>query len=93
MTVDELIAEVAAKGLRLNNLFQLHTGGWRANITDGERMWEFGNGSTPVEALQAALHKSATTEPQLGFKQENRVLNAPRQKAPVNDITEILGSI
>jgi hypothetical protein len=67
-TVDDLIVEVAKRGLRLNNLFQLHDGRWQANITDGERFWEFGRGDTAIEALQAALQISSTTTPSLGYK-------------------------
>jgi hypothetical protein len=68
MTVDELIAEVNKRGLRLNNLFQLHDQRWQANITDGEMFWKFGRGDTAIEALQAALQISATTSPNLGYK-------------------------
>lgn len=80
-TVDELISQVNKLGLRLNNLFQLHTGRWQANITDGERFWEFGRGDTPVEALQAALHLQSTTEPELGRKQVTLVHNPIRRRA------------
>jgi hypothetical protein len=68
MSVDELIAEVNKRGLRLNNLFQLHDQRWQANITDGEMFWKFGRGDTAIEALQAALQISATTSPNLGYK-------------------------
>jgi len=68
-TVDDLLAVVAAKGLRLANLFQFpvpDTGEppqlrWQANITDGEQFWEFGRGSTPEAALEAALRIQSTT--------------------------------
>jgi hypothetical protein len=68
MTVDDLILEITRRGLRLNNLFQLHDGRWQANLTDGVQFWQFGRGSTAVEALQAALKISATTKPELGVR-------------------------
>lgn len=61
--VDDLLKSVAARGLRLANLFQFETttGEWRwqANVTDGEVHWEFGRGSTAAEALRHALFRSA----------------------------------
>lgn len=78
--VDELIAEINNRGLRINNLAQLEDGRWQANITDGERFWEFGRGDTAEKALIAAIQKHATTEPSLGLK--SRVTPAPRAYVP-----------
>lgn len=78
MTLEELISEVNGRGLRLNNLYQLSDGRWQANVTDGEKFWDFGRGDTAVQALQAALHISTTTTPELGIRQESRVVNRPR---------------
>lgn len=72
MTVDDLIVEVANRHLRLNNLFQLEDGRWQANITDGERFWEFGRGDTAVEALRAALYKADTETPTMGVNKPIR---------------------
>lgn len=79
MTLEELIETVGLKGLRLNNLFQLNTGRWQANVTDGERYWEFGRGDSATEALQAALVKHSTTEPEMGRKDTISVHNPPRR--------------
>lgn len=69
MTLEDLILEVNRRGLRLNNLYQLPPDGrrWQANITDGEKFWEFGRGETAIEALQAALRITATEAPTLGI--------------------------
>ena len=55
MDTDKAIAQVVVKGLKVNNLFQLATGGWQANVTDGTENSEFGKATTPDEALIAAL--------------------------------------
>jgi hypothetical protein len=68
LSVDELLLEISRRGLRLNNLFQLADGRWQANVTDGEKYWEFGRANTAIMALQAALHISATSTPQLGVQ-------------------------
>jgi hypothetical protein len=52
-----LIEDVNAKGLRINNLFQLGEG-WRANLWDGQQFYEFGDGVTALEALSAALARA-----------------------------------
>ena len=59
-TLDDLLAQVASRGLRVANLFQFQsaaTGEWRwqANLTDGLQAWEFGRGGSPAEALEKAL--------------------------------------
>lgn len=58
MTVEQLISEAASRGLRVNNLFQLPTGGWQANVCDGETFYEFGTGDDAGSALFAALAKA-----------------------------------
>ena len=65
-TLDDLIAGLPARGLRLANLFQFEVPGtgtwrWQANVTDGEKFWDFGRGSSPVEALEAALNVQSIT--------------------------------
>ncbi len=54
-TIEEAIETVHAAGFTINNLFELETG-WRANITDGELYFEFGNGDSPAAALLDALN-------------------------------------
>lgn len=82
MTVDDLIAEVARRKLRLNNLFQLDNGRWQANITDGSRFWEFGRGDNPVEALLRALEYSATTTPEYGIERSIRIEQEYKYRKP-----------
>jgi len=65
MTLEQLISQVHVRHLRVNNLFQLDERRWRANVTDGIRYWEFGEGDTPEEALSAALFKTDTTTPDI----------------------------
>jgi len=64
MSVDAMIAVVQARGLRLNNLFQLESGIWQANVTDGTSYWEFGRADDPENAIKAALHMAATSPPE-----------------------------
>lgn len=57
-TLETLISEINKKGYRIYNLFELiHsvTGKWQANLNKGDKVWEFGHGDTPNEALSAAL--------------------------------------
>lgn len=58
--LEDLLAAVAARNLRLNNLFQLATGSWQANVTDGLLFWGFGRGTSPHEALARALAVQAS---------------------------------
>lgn len=83
MMVDELIAEINGRGLRINNLAQLEDGRWQANITDGERFWEFGRGNTAAAALIAAVQKHATTTPVMGLK--SRVTPVARSATSAED--------
>lgn len=62
MSVDALLELVRSRGLKLSNLFQLSDERWQANVSDGQRFWEFGRGDSPSQALMAALHMAATTE-------------------------------
>ena len=64
MTLDQLLTQVADRGLRVANLFQYQlpeigdSAGdwkWQANLTDGLQAWEFGRADTPEGALLAAL--------------------------------------
>jgi len=64
-----LFEQIAAAGLRVNNLFQRADGtAWQANITDGlppgekKKYWGWGTGSCPASALAAAWDR-ARTEP------------------------------
>lgn len=55
--VEALITIAHARGLRINNLFEI-ADGWRANLTDGRLFYEFGEGASPSAALQAALERA-----------------------------------
>jgi hypothetical protein len=65
MSVDALLEVVRQRGLHLANLFQIpDTDRWQANVSNGHSYWEFGRGGSADEALMAALHMAATTEPE-----------------------------
>jgi hypothetical protein len=53
-----LAKRVNEAGFRVNNLFQLDDGQWRANLTDGRRYWGFGTGTTGQEALEDAWQQT-----------------------------------
>lgn len=85
MSVDALLEVVRQRGLRLANLFQLpleHGGSWQANVTDGERHWEFGRADTPEAALRTALHIAATTEPEYYTPDPPSTWDSSRRAAP-----------
>ena len=65
-TLEALIAYVEEQGFRVNNLFHLDSGVWRANLIDpilsksesreeARQAYDFANGDTPKEALFNAL--------------------------------------
>lgn len=62
--IGPILAEIRARALRVNNLFQV-ADHWQANLTGrGEGTvppicWEFGIGATPELALRAALARVA----------------------------------
>jgi len=87
MLLEELISQVHSRQLRLNNLFQLDERRWRANVTDGQRFWEFGEGDGPKAALQAALFKVDTTKPEFVTERPIRAVQDYQHKttAPVFD--------
>lgn len=58
MTIETKLDEIKAAKLLVHNLFQLEDNIWQANLTDGEKAWEFGRGESPEAALTAALHKA-----------------------------------
>lgn len=55
MSLEAIISQVTARGLRVLNLCQLDSGDWRANLTDGSLGFDFGQGDTPELALERAL--------------------------------------
>jgi predicted RNase H-like HicB family nuclease len=55
VSVEALIKEVHAQQLRVNNIFELDNGRWRANLRRERDCFSFGDGDTPAEALRAAL--------------------------------------
>jgi hypothetical protein len=59
-----LLFVINSEGFRVNNLIQLLSPAntWQANLTDGKLLWDFGRGSTPSQALEAAWLKIKTTE-------------------------------
>lgn len=55
MSIEELFAEIAAAGFRVNNLFEVRTTSWQVNLTDGENNTIFVIAESPEEALRGAL--------------------------------------
>lgn len=66
MTLDEAFLEINDNGWLVNNLYQRDDGSWRANLrqADGAGNWfnDFGEGSTPLEALLATMAKCIDRE-------------------------------
>lgn len=54
----DLIHEVHALGLRVNNLFEKDDGCWQANLRDAEGGHAFGFGDSPENALWRALERA-----------------------------------
>lgn len=53
MQLEEFIDKIGAEGYRVNNLFQLQSGLWQANLVRAlsNEYWQFGTGTTAKEAL------------------------------------------
>ena len=56
-SLDSLLAELADRNWRVNNLFQLRDGSWQANLFSNLRVTDFAYGFTAVEALSLAIDK------------------------------------
>jgi len=56
-SLEDLIDEVRARRLHVNNLFQIDDH-WPANPTDGHEYYNFAEGKTAAEALKAGLEKA-----------------------------------
>lgn len=65
MTIEELLKEARAKGLYLNNLFELPksndtregSGQWQANFRHLNGWYDFGRGDSAISALQDAFDR------------------------------------
>ena len=58
MTIEDAFAEVARRGLLVNNLFQLNSGQWRASLRApglNAPTYMFANAETPTAAMRKAL--------------------------------------
>lgn len=67
LSLEEMIAHINGAGYRVNNLFQLPAPRgipalWQANLTDGEKLWEFGTGGSPSSALGEAWQRARTSQ-------------------------------
>lgn len=58
VTIEALIDRAHAHGLKMNNLFEYDDTSWQANFRDGAGGKPYGQGRTPVEAIEAALKAS-----------------------------------
>jgi len=66
-TISDLITEINAFGLKVNNLFQRTDDVWQANIREGEVYFQFGYGQTPEEALAVCWAKTQKDRLDLGL--------------------------
>lgn len=57
MTLESLITEANERGFLLNNLFQLSSGLWQANLRNATHGTEFGRGYSATDALSDAIDK------------------------------------
>lgn len=57
--LERLIEQAAARGLLVNNLFQLDSGLWQANLRCASGAFEWGRGASAPEALASALAAAA----------------------------------
>lgn len=94
MTLEDLVAEISAAGLLLNNLFQLNSGLWRASLRNKASInFHFYDGRSPTEAVRGAIRASTPGSGMPARKNEARVL---REKTVVaaksgQDLLNILG--
>jgi hypothetical protein len=77
-SVDSLLESLVARDLRLANLFELGDGRWQANVTDGDKVWEFSRGGSAAIALRGAMFIAAN-EPGEAYGPEAAVSGAPEQ--------------
>lgn len=58
-SLDELFADIAARGYRVNNIFQWPNGLWRVNLlrpnTNGDWFGDFAEAPTLAEAIEDAI--------------------------------------
>ena len=60
-SLDSALEEIAERGLLLNNLFQIDTAYWQANLRTANDQWitGYGRGLTALSALESALEQIA----------------------------------
>ena len=63
MTLESLLSEISERGWLVNNLFQLDSGAWRANLRDNLRATQFADANSPELALALCLDKLESTVP------------------------------
>lgn len=63
MNLENLFAEISERGWLVNNLFQLDSGAWRANLRDNLRATQFADADSPELALALCLDKLESTVP------------------------------
>lgn len=57
-TLEDLLAIVARKGFRIANLHEPPSGGWRAELADGQETF-VGDGRSPWDSIHFAMRKRA----------------------------------
>lgn len=92
-SLEEILAPIAKRGWLLNNLFQLDSGVWRCSIRNAvDRVaYEFGDGASPSQAVQAALQKAGGVQVPL-LKNQSRAF-AQKETTSVKTGTELLSML
>ena len=63
MNLENLFAEISERGWLVNNLFQLDSGAWQANLRTKTHVCEFACADSPELALALCLDKLESTVP------------------------------
>lgn len=85
--IDSLLAECASSGWLLNNLYQLDSGEWRANLRSADgRFTEFGKGDSAVEALERTMSLIANAEFSEGAYEEMVVHYAAKKQSLIDQL-------
>jgi hypothetical protein len=61
-SLDDLLNEISERGWLVNNLFQLSSGDWQANLRSHDFITSFGVATTPSGALSLALDSIETAK-------------------------------
>ena len=63
VTVDDLLSDLASRGWQVNNLYQLDSDVWVANLRNETHITDFGRAMSPALALTYAIANIEAAEP------------------------------